>query len=94
MKSFDIRWFTPTTEIDLCGHATLAAAHALYETNRVGPAATIAFHTKEKGILYVQQKVDRDSHLLHMDFPADVPVPCTLSEGKVLIFVYDIYSYR
>src|SRR4051812_24448097 len=36
---FDLRWFTPTVEVDLCGHATLASAHALWETGRLPPAA-------------------------------------------------------
>ena len=33
--SFDLRWFTPVTEVDLCGHATLASAHALWESGRI-----------------------------------------------------------
>src|SRR5579863_5160052 len=43
---FDLRWFTPTVEVDLCGHATLAAAHALWQTKRLAPQAVARFHTK------------------------------------------------
>ncbi len=42
---FDLRWFTPTVEVDLCGHATLAAALVLF-TERGWPAETIHFHTR------------------------------------------------
>jgi PhzF family phenazine biosynthesis protein len=44
--SFDLRWFTPEVEVDLCGHATLASAHVLYETGAVSTDATIVFHTR------------------------------------------------
>lgn len=43
---FGLRWFTPTTEVDLCGHATLACAHVLWETGRLAPAETAHFHTR------------------------------------------------
>src|SRR3954464_11895399 len=43
--SFDLRWFTPAVEVDLCGHATLAAAHVLWEM-RVVRAKSITFHTR------------------------------------------------
>lgn len=50
----DLRWFTPTTEVDLCGHATLASAHALYA--HLGfEGQTLRFQTKSKGILRVRQ---------------------------------------
>jgi PhzF family phenazine biosynthesis protein len=44
--SFDLRWFTPVVEVSLCGHATLASAHALWSTGRVMPGRAIAFETK------------------------------------------------
>ena len=37
--AFDLRWFTPAVEVDLCGHATLASAHVLWETDRVATTA-------------------------------------------------------
>lgn len=43
---YNLRWFTPTTEVDLCGHATLASAHILYEYGFYDPDETIHFHTK------------------------------------------------
>jgi predicted PhzF superfamily epimerase YddE/YHI9 len=61
----DLRWFTPAVEVDLCGHATLAAAHLLGGTAR--------FHTRS-GILCCTQGADG---LVEMDFPADPPEPDT-----------------
>jgi PhzF family phenazine biosynthesis protein len=42
---FRLRWFTPTVEISLCGHATLASAHALWQSGRISPQTPISFHT-------------------------------------------------
>ncbi len=62
---FDLRWFTPTTEVDLCGHATLAAAWVLFEALGY-PDDCVVFET-QSGRLFV----DRDEDgLLSMDFPA------------------------
>ena len=60
---FRLRWFTPTVEIDLCGHATLASAHCLFEDGVDGP---IRFATRS-GVLTVER---RDDGTLAMDFPA------------------------
>ncbi len=60
---FRLRWFTPTVEIDLCGHATLASAHCLFEDGVTGP---IRFATRS-GVLTVSQRPDGS---LAMDFPA------------------------
>lgn len=65
---FRLRWFTPTVEIDLCGHATLAAAHCLFEDGVSGP---IRFATRS-GVLIVERRKDGS---LAMDFPASAPVP-------------------
>ena len=43
---YELRWFTPTTEVDLCGHATIASAHILYEFGFYDPDETILFHTR------------------------------------------------
>src|SRR6185437_11184117 len=64
---YDIRWFTPAIEVDLCGHATLAAAHVVFnylEQDR----DEVIFHSTRSGIL----KVKRDENLLTLDFPTDV----------------------
>jgi PhzF family phenazine biosynthesis protein len=63
---YHIRWFTPTVEVDLCGHATLAAAHVLFHhENHMGKEIT--FHSHRSGVL----KVYKQDQLLTLDFPAD-----------------------
>src|SRR5262245_39862953 len=61
----DLRWFTPTIEIPLCGHATLASAHALWETGRLAQDKEARFHTLS-GCLISKRDGDR----IEMDFPA------------------------
>lgn len=63
---FRLRWFTPAVEVDLCGHATLASAHCLFEDGVPGP---IRFATRS-GVLTVSQRPDGS---LAMDFPAWPP---------------------
>lgn len=63
--SYHLRWFTPTVEVDLCGHATLAAAHVLFEELGYGEH-DIVFKTKS-GML----SVSREEQKLMMNFPAD-----------------------
>src|SRR5437764_11928213 len=43
--SYDLRWFTPTIEVDLCGHATLASGHVLWQTGRLKPDQQAKFQT-------------------------------------------------
>ena len=62
---YDLRWFTPRVEVDLCGHATLASAHTLWESQRVAAGKPIRFATRS-GVLTT---VQRDG-LIEMDFPA------------------------
>lgn len=62
---FRLRWFTPTVEVKLCGHATLASAHVLWETHRLAPGETARFHTAS-GLLTAQRLGD----LIELDFPA------------------------
>lgn len=66
-KGFEIRWFTPTVEVDLCGHATLAAAHVLFH-HRNFRGVELVFHSVRSGVL----RVKRMESLLTLDFPADV----------------------
>ena len=63
---FEIRWFTPTVEVDLCGHATLAAAHVLFQHENF-PAKEITFHSHRSGGLMVYKQ----NEFLTLDFPAD-----------------------
>ena len=72
---YRIRWFTPTTEVDLCGHATLAAAFVLLEIFEVS-GDQIVFHSKS-GRLAVTREEDR----LAMDFPSKPPVACEPPDG-------------
>ncbi|MDH4292087.1 MAG: PhzF family phenazine biosynthesis isomerase, partial [Dehalococcoidia bacterium] len=62
---FDLRWFTPTTEVALCGHATLASAFVLFVCQR-WPNENIKFQTRKSGQLVVAKRGD----LLEMDFPS------------------------
>ncbi|MDO9262919.1 MAG: PhzF family phenazine biosynthesis protein [Desulfosalsimonadaceae bacterium] len=61
---FDLRWFTPATEVALCGHATLASAFVLFNCLK-WPEETIRFQTRKSGELTVAKRGD----LLEMDFP-------------------------
>ena len=64
---YELRWFTPETEVDLCGHATLATAHVLF--NHYGyEQELLEFYSPRSGTLLVEKDVD---NLLTMDFPMD-----------------------
>jgi predicted PhzF superfamily epimerase YddE/YHI9 len=75
--NFDLRWFTPSVEVDLCGHATLASAHVLWEILHIGPAEEARFHTRS-GVLTA---VRDDSGLITMDFPATPVERCDPPPG-------------
>jgi PhzF family phenazine biosynthesis protein len=60
-----LRWFTPEVEVDLCGHATLASAHALWEAGRLGAGETARFHTASGEL-----SATREGEWIRMDFPA------------------------
>jgi PhzF family phenazine biosynthesis protein len=66
---YRIRWFTPVTEVDLCGHATLAAAWLVFNELRLG-LGSLRFHSQSGPLL-----VKRDGGLLELDFPARPPAP-------------------
>jgi PhzF family phenazine biosynthesis protein len=72
---FDLRWFTPAVEVDLCGHATLAAAHVLF-VHLAQPGTAVRFESKS-GLLTVERAGDR----LELDFPARLPQPCVTPEA-------------
>jgi PhzF family phenazine biosynthesis protein len=77
---FNLRWFTPAVEVALCGHATLASAHALWETKRLQLDQPARFHTKS-GLLTAERK----GALIELDFPAapetSAPPPAGLAEA-------------
>lgn len=78
-SDFDLRWFTPTREVDLCGHATLASAFVLFEERKIA-ASEIRFHT-QVGVLGAM----RDGDSVVLDFPAwkaePAGVPAALADG-------------
>jgi PhzF family phenazine biosynthesis protein len=65
-----LRWLTPAAEVSLCGHATLASAHALWQLGRLAPQQTACFNTLS-GVLTAVQK----DGWIEMDFPARDPQP-------------------
>src|SRR5690349_8742814 len=67
---FQLRWFTPTIEVDLCGHATLASAHALWESGNLAPDEAGRFQTRS-GLL----TAERRDGLIWLDFPSTPPTP-------------------
>jgi len=73
---YELRWFTPTVEVDLCGHATLASAHFLWESGELAGGAEARFHTRS-GLLTA---VRRD-RWIEMDFPAQPAVPAEPTKG-------------
>eukprot|EP00435_Cladocopium_sp_Y103_P078600 s1_g2339.t1 len=71
---YELRWFTPTAEVPLCGHATLASAHVLFA--HLGfDGEEIVFQTKSGPLTVV-----REGDLYAMDFPADMPKPTMVPE--------------
>ncbi len=77
---YRLRWFTPTVEVDLCGHATLASAHILWEAGQLRPDDTARFHTRS-GLL----TATRSDGEIVLDFPAspveDADAPAGLAEA-------------
>jgi PhzF family phenazine biosynthesis protein len=67
---YDLRWFTPTVEIDLCGHATLASAFVIM--NYIDPSTPEVVFSTRSGEL----RVKREKNLFVMDFPSQPPIPC------------------
>ncbi|MCP3875929.1 MAG: PhzF family phenazine biosynthesis protein [Desulfobacteraceae bacterium] len=71
-NGYHIRWFTPVTEVDLCGHATLASAFVLF--NILGYAKNKIHFDSKSGPLVIHHENDR----MIMDFPSQPPVPCDI----------------
>jgi PhzF family phenazine biosynthesis protein len=85
---WSLRWFTPTIEVDLCGHATLASAHALWEEALLPADETARFHTRS-GLLTAQRDGDR----IELNFPtmpeqpAPTPEPLAAALGATPLYV-------
>ena len=73
--TYEIRWFTPTVEVDLCGHATLASAYVLYNYYGISDKR-IKFHSLRSGELSVERNEKEDK--LTLDFPVDTVEKCDL----------------
>jgi PhzF family phenazine biosynthesis protein len=67
---YQLRWLTPAVEVDLCGHATLASAHVLWEDGHLPEGRQARFHTRS-GLL----TADREGEWIEMDFPAKIATP-------------------
>ncbi|NDJ17864.1 PhzF family phenazine biosynthesis protein [Myxacorys almedinensis] len=70
---FNLRWFTPTVEVPLCGHATLASAHVLWSEGHLLPGQPARFHT-QSGLLIACKQND----WIELDFPVNRPEPTTV----------------
>jgi predicted PhzF superfamily epimerase YddE/YHI9 len=73
---YNLRWFTPRTEVNLCGHATLATAHILWEKGRAPIDQRLAFETRSGRLTAVKQ-----NDLIEMDFPATIARETTCPPG-------------
>lgn len=87
---YQLRWFTPAVEIDLCGHATLASAHILWEKNLLRQDEPAVFYTKS-GTLTASQREE----MIELDFPATPEEPAEIPpELKRALGVKPVYSGR
>lgn len=75
---WNLRWFTPTVEVDLCGHATLASAHVLFSQGLAEPEEIIKFHTLS-GLLTARLNED----WIELDFPAEAAWPEEIDPGII-----------
>ena len=86
-NGYNLRWFTPAVEVDLCGHATLASAHALWEGGYMDAKEQVRFYTRS-GLLTAKLK----GGWIEMDFPAEpetrAPAPADLSKALGVGFKY------
>jgi len=81
---YHLRWFTPAVEVDLCGHATLASAHILWEAGVLAPEQPARFHTRS-GLLTCEKQGDWiDIHLQNRPVPTHLTGYADSSHGKFL----------
>ncbi len=76
-RGFHLRWFTPVAEVDLCGHATLASAHVIFDILGY-TKKQIVFETRSGDLV-----VESSDGLLTMDFPASIPSLCRMPDALV-----------
>jgi PhzF family phenazine biosynthesis protein len=77
---YDLRWFTPGGEVDLCGHATLAAAHYLWEIDALKPDEQARFHTRS-GLLTADRLLMDGIAWIELDFPSEPVAATAMPEG-------------
>jgi PhzF family phenazine biosynthesis protein len=87
-NNFHLRWFTPTAEVPLCGHATLAMSHYLRELAVIDTSATLRLQTLS-GELVISFEGDR----IVMDFPAVYPTPCDQTDLSLLEQIFAAYPH-
>lgn len=75
---FDLRWFTPSVEVDLCGHATLASAHALWESGQLAAGEQARFHTRS-GLLTAAQ----NGEWIELNFPVKMETTSEAPAGML-----------
>lgn len=80
--SYDLRWFTPIVEMDLCGHATLASAHVLWEEGHVNREDKVHFHTRS-GLLKAERREEEKEVWIELEFPAMHDRPCNDSAHTI-----------
>jgi len=76
--AFNLRWFTPAVEVELCGHATLASAHILWETGLLAVEDVARFHT-QGGLLTAERRGEE----IELNFPATPPTEARVPVGLV-----------
>jgi len=75
-EGYRLRWFTPTVEMALCGHATLASAHVLWEEGHLAANQQARFHTQSGSLT-----ADHADGWIELDFPATPPAPAAAPPG-------------
>lgn len=86
---FRLRWFTPAVEVELCGHATLASAHVLWEIGRLDGHEPARFHTLS-GLLTAERRGDA----IELDFPATPDEPADAPAGLAGILGANVVNFR
>jgi predicted PhzF superfamily epimerase YddE/YHI9 len=86
---FRLRWFTPAVEVELCGHATLASAHILWESGQLGWHEPVRFHTLS-GLLTAERRSDG----IELDFPATPDEPAEAPDGLGEILGARVVNFR
>ncbi len=76
-EHYRIRWFTPTTEVNLCGHATLASAYVLFHCLNI-QEDTVQFNSNSGPLFVERQSVEGKDDFLQMDFPQEPCTPCAV----------------